>query len=88
MRQSSKKRSIFGSKKTWEQDPDLNDALERITNLERDYDQAEKERSLYQLESQQLKKENKDLDDALSKEIKLHESLEQLKIDQEHQIKE
>lgn len=76
MRMSSKKRSIFGNKKSWEQDPDLNDALEKITNLERDFDQVEKEKSLYQLENTQLKKENKDLEDALSKEIKLHESLE------------
>ena len=47
MRKSSKKRSIFGNKKVWEQDPDLNDALERMAYLEKDFDQAEKERSLF-----------------------------------------
>lgn len=36
-----------GNKNQWGQDTDLNDALERITNLEIEYDLVEKERSLF-----------------------------------------
>lgn len=42
---------MFGGKNPNNKDPDLNDLLDKLSVLERDYDNIEKERTVYKLEA-------------------------------------
>jgi len=47
-----KSQKVFNGRKTWKiEDPDMNDALDRIEKLETDMDYLEKERQLFEAES-------------------------------------
>lgn len=54
----------------------MNDLLEKLALLERDYDNIEKERTVYKLESQKLEKENILMEDQFTKISEQNENLE------------
>lgn len=50
-RSGKKTEKVFGGKNPNNKDPDLNDLLDKLSVLERDYDNIEKERTVYKLEA-------------------------------------
>lgn len=67
---------MFGGKNPNNKDPDLNDLLDKLSVLERDYDNIEKERTVYKLEASKFEKENLLLEDQFSKIAEQNEKLE------------
>lgn len=81
------KGTVFGGKKAWVKgDPDLNEALEKISTLQKENDTIDKERSLYYMELKQLQKDSAQMQESLDKEVQAHNFLQHLKIEHEEKI--
>lgn len=82
---------MFGGKKSWlpggGRDPDLNEALDQIEQMQKEFDHQDKEKQLLLGDLQKLQKDNVELEKSIKTESEARAELEALKIEQDDKIK-